>query len=201
LVRNVAAGFLAVLALIACAAPYDPRDDYETLESTTILEAPEAQAGNFAPANKKQVDHGRYMVELLGCGSCHTEGALEGSPDRERALAGSGVGIAYTNPLEHRYPGVVYPSNITPDTETGIGGMSDSQIASAIRSGVGRHGGRALSVMPWQGYARMSEEDVAAIVAYLRSIAPIRNEVPATVLPGTRAPAPYVHFGVYRDKR
>lgn len=201
LIRNVAAGFIVVFALCACAAPYDPLDDYEALESTTILEAPEAQPGNFAPANKQQVDHGKYMVELLGCGTCHTAGALEGSPDLRRALAGSSVGIAYTNPLEHQYPGVVYPSNITPDVETGIGGMSDQQIANAIRSGVGRHGGRSLSVMPWQGYARMSEEDIVAIVAYLRSIKPIRYEVPASVPPGTRATAPYVHFGVYRNKR
>lgn len=192
---------MAALALIACAAPYDPLEDYDTLESVSILEAPEAQAGNYAPGNEQQVDRGRYMVELLGCGSCHTDGALEGSPDLARALAGSSVGIAYTNPLEHRYPGVVYPSNITPDTETGIGRMSDRQIANAIRSGTGRHGKRSLAVMPWQGYARLSEEDVAAIVAYLRSIRPTRNEVPAAVPPGTRAAAPYVHFGVYRNKR
>ncbi len=54
--------------------------------------------------------------------------------------------------------------------------------------------------MPWQGYARMTEEDVNAIVSYLRSIKPIRHRVPASIPPGTRATAPYVHFGVYRSR-
>ena len=199
--RGINAAPLLVAMLAGCAAPYDPLEDYEALEATTVLEAPEAQAGNFAPANKEQVERGQYMVELLGCGACHTDGALEGAPRLDRALAGSSVGIAYTNPLEHRYPGVVYPSNLTPDTETGLGRMSDRQIANAIRAGVGGHGGKALSVMPWQGYAKMTEEDLTAIVAYLRSIEPVRNRVPDAVPPGTRAASSYVHFGVYRSKR
>ena len=52
--------------------------------------------------------------------------------------------------------------------------------------------------MPWQGYTRMTEDDVLAMVSYLRSIKPIRHKVPAAVAPGTRARDPYVHFGVYR---
>lgn len=194
------AGSLAMFALAACAAPYDPLVDYEALESTTILEAPDVEAGSFAPGSREQVRHGRYLVELLGCGACHTDGALEGSPDPGRSLAGSSVGIAYTNPLEHRYPGVVYPPNITPDTRTGIGSWSDRQIADAIRSGIGRHGDRAIAVMPWQGYARISDEDLQAMVAYLRSIRPVSNRVPDAVPPGMPAPHPYVHFGVYRKR-
>jgi mono/diheme cytochrome c family protein len=189
-----------MLALAACAAPYDPLQDYEELEATTILEAPAAVPGNFAPANREQVQRGKYLVQLLGCGSCHTNGALEGSPDNDRALAGSGIGIAYTNPLEHRFPGVVFPSNITPDAETGIGDWSDSQMANAIRSGIGRHGGRSIAVMPWQGYAMISEDDLQSIVSYLRSIEPVKNRVPAAVAPGTRASSPYVYFGVYRKR-
>lgn len=198
--RTFAVALPVACALAACAAPYDPLRDYEVVDSATILEAPEARPGSFAPASADQVRRGRYLVELLGCGACHTDGALEGSPDLRQPLAGSHIGIAYTNPLEHRYPGVVYPANITPDPETGIGGWSDTEIADAIRSGVGRHGGRAIAVMPWQGYARMSAEDLQAIVAYLRSIAPVENRVPAAVPPGTPAQYPYVHFGVYRKR-
>ena len=97
-------------------------------------------------------------------------------------------------------PGVVYPPNITPDAETGIGGWSDQQIAVAVRSGIGRHTSRRIAVMPWQGYAKMNEEDVAAIVAYLRSIKPIRHKVPEEVRPGTRATEPFVYFGTYRSR-
>lgn len=190
----VAAG----LVVAACAAPYDPLQDYEALEAATIVESPPAEAGSFAPANEEQVARGKYLVELLGCGVCHTNGALEGAPDRTKLLAGSRIGIAYTNPLEHRNPGVVYPPNLTPDTETGIGSRSDVEIANAIRSGVGQHGGRPITVMPWQGYSRMTEDDVLAMVSYLRSIKPVRHEVPAAVPPGRRASEPFVHFGVYR---
>ncbi|MDH3534031.1 MAG: c-type cytochrome [Gammaproteobacteria bacterium] len=191
---------LTLLGLAACATPYDPLEDYTHVDAATNLDAPEAEPGTYAPENRDQVKHGEYLVELLGCGACHTDGALGGDPDTERPLAGSRTGIAYTNPLEHRFPGVVYPSNITPDEETGIGGLSDVQIAQAIRAGVGSHAGRRITVMPWQGYARMSEADINAIVSYLRSIKPIRNKVPAAVPPGTRAQYPYVHFGVYQSR-
>jgi len=191
---------LPLLVLMACAIPYDPLEDYEAVDATTLLDAPEAEAGSFAPENRYMVERGEYLVELLGCGACHTNGALSGDPDYERPLAGSTIGIAYTNPLEHRHPGVVYPTNITPDVETGIGGMSDQQIANAVRAGVGSHTDRRIAVMPWQGYARMTDEDVNAIVSYLRSIKPIRHKIPEAVAPGTRATYPYVHFGVYRSR-
>lgn len=191
---------LALLGLFACATPYDPLEDYQQVDAATNLDAPEAEPGSYAPENRDQVKRGEYLVELLGCGACHTDGALGGDPDTDRPLAGSTTGIAYTNPLEHRFPGVVYPSNITPDEETGIGSLSDLQIASAVRAGVGRHAGRRITVMPWQGYARMTEEDVTAIVSYLRSVKPIRHQVPAAVPPGTRAKYPYVHFGVYQSR-
>ena len=191
---------LWLLALGACAAPYDPLEDYEAVDSITDVDAPAAEPGTFAPENRGQVERGKYMVELLGCGACHTQGALTGYPDPEQPLAGSNIGIAYTNPLEHRNPGVVYPSNITPDVETGIGGLSDQQIINAIRAGADQHAGRRITVMPWQGYARMTVDDVNAIVAYLRSIKPVRNEVPPTVPPGSKARHPYVHFGVYQSR-
>ena len=190
---------LPIFALFACAAPH-PLEDYEEVDATTILDAPEAQPGNFAPRNREQVKRGEYLVELLGCGACHTNGALVGEPDLERPLAGSRTGVAYTNPLEHRHPGVVYPPNITPDSETGIGALTDQQIANAVRAGAGRHGGRRITVMPWQGYARLTVEDVDAIVSYLRSIRPIRHETPAMVAPGTRATHPFVYFGVYQSR-
>lgn len=198
--KRIAQTAVLCTVLGACATPYNPLSDYEGVESTTILDAPSPQPGAFAPGNRSQVERGEYLVELLGCGACHTEGALTGSPDVEHSLAGSSIGIAYTNPLEHKDPGVAYPPNITPDRETGIGTLSDREIALAIRAGIGRHGTRPIVVMPWQGYARLTEEDTLAIVAYLRSIEPIRKRVPASVPPGTRAPSPYVHFGVYRSR-
>jgi hypothetical protein len=117
-----------------------------------------------------------------------------------RSLGGSRVGIAYTSPFENPNPGIVFPPNITPDNETGIGSWSDRQIIEAIRSGVGRHAGRRIIVMPWQGYSRLSDEDVRAILAYLRSLEPVRHRVPDDIPQGTRSTEPYVHFGVYRSR-
>lgn len=197
----------AALLLSACAtdtatdAPYDPLQDYEELEATTVLDAPRAVPGNYAPENRDQVERGEYLVELLGCGACHTDGALEGAPNMERALAGSRIGIAYINPLANDKPGVIYPPNITPDIETGIGGWSDRQIQIAIRAGIGKHGDRRIRVMPWQAYSRLNREDLGAVVAYLRSVPAVRFEVPAEVRPGETAKYPFVYFGVYRSRK
>lgn len=184
----------------ACATPVNPLDDYEELDAVTILDAPTPMEGKVAPENRQSVARGEYLVELLGCGACHTDGALIGEPRPDRSLAGSRVGIAYTNPLELEFPGVVFPPNITPDEETGIGNWSNQQIAQAIRSGVGRHGSQAIRVMPWQSYATLSNGDVNAIVAYLRNIDPIKHLVPENTPPGKRSRALYVHFGIYRSR-
>jgi mono/diheme cytochrome c family protein len=194
---------LVAVLLIACAAespPYDPLQDYEELDAATVVDAPSPRAGNFAPEHLYQVEHGKYLVELLSCGACHTDGALEGVPNAEIALAGSRIGIAYTSPLGDEEPGIIYPPNITPDEETGIGRWSDQQIERAIRSGVGRHTSRRIVVMPWQGYTKMTQEDIIAIVSYLRSIEPIHHQVPDDVEPGEKATMPFVYFGVYRSR-
>ncbi len=194
--------FLSFLALSSCVTDAPPASsvECEELDTVTVIASPPPVAGRYHPNNRDKIDRGAYMIELLGCGSCHTNGAFDGEPDMTRALAGSDTGVAFTNPVGDEYPGIVYPSNITPDEETGIGSWSDRQIANAIRSGIGRHGERRIATMPWQGYARLTDEDVAALVAYLRSIQPIKNKVPAEVAPGKRATSPFTYFGVYRSK-
>lgn len=200
---KIACSFLAVaLLLAACAAGdlADPLSEYEEVEATTILGAPDAKPGSYAPEMRTTVLRGKYLVELLGCGACHTDGALVGDADPRRQLAGSAIGIAYSNPLGDSRPGIVYPSNITPDVETGIGSWSDAQIVAAIRAGQGRHGTRRIAVMPWQGYAKLSQEDAMAIAAYLQSIPAVSHDVPDEVAPGTRARSPFVYFGVYQRR-
>ena len=157
--------FLGSCATEPAETPYDPLQNYEEVEAATVLDAPKAEPGRYAPDNVAQVERGEYMVELLGCGACHTDGALEGVPNFDKSLAGSSIGIAYTSPLNEQRPGILFPPNLTPDEETGIGLWSDRQIENAIRAGVGRHSGRRIAIMPWQGYTRMTAEDVSAIVA------------------------------------
>ncbi len=190
----------AVLTACASEARYDPLREYEELQAATVLDAPSHAIPDDSIEARRIADRGRYLVELLGCGSCHTDGALVGEPRSDRSLAGSRVGIAYTNPLEFRYPGVVYAPNITPDDETGIGLWTEQQIIDAIRVGQGRHGRRRILVMPWQGYAKIKYEDAFAIARYLRSIEPVNHQVPQEVQPGRPASEPFVHFGVYRSR-
>jgi hypothetical protein len=79
-------------------------------------------------------------------------------------------------------PGRVFAPNLTPDPETGVGNWTDDQFARAIREGIG-HDGRALfPMMPYPHFCNMSDDDLAAIVVYIRSIPSVRNEVPRTEL-------------------
>lgn len=180
-------------ALTACAT--SPAGTLTPREPATEEPPPEPAA--VVSGDPAQVEHGRYLVTLLGCGSCHTDGALIGAPRADRRLAGSSIGIAYSNPLENKYPGVVYPANLTPDRETGLGGWSEEEIVRMVRTGLDRHGRQQLPVMPWPAYSHMSDDDAAAIAAYLMSLEPVVHAVPPAVQPGQVARHPYIHFGVY----
>lgn len=189
--------WVVIGALTGCTTVNDPLEDYEELMPVTSMEAPEVQsAGDRDPA---LVEQGRYMVELVGCPACHTEGALTGDPNFDEWLSGSDVGIAWSNPMKYEDPGIVFPSNLTPDPTTGIGQRTDEEIADAIREGLVRHGSRRMLVMPWLAYSTLSESDTAAIIAYLRSLPPVVHEVPQSVPPGSKTDEDFVHFGVYRS--
>lgn len=175
-------------------------DDYVEKAPATILDAPSIDGANVAPMNRGEVERGEYLVELLGCGACHTDGALVGSPDAAAPLTGSDIGIAYTTPLINKNPAVVYAPNITPDRATGIGGWSDDQIVDAFRKGENRHGGTLAPVMPWPGYSILSDDDAYSIASYLRHLDPVTHRVPKNVPEGQKASGHYVYFGVYEKK-
>ena len=193
--------FAILLIQTGCSTPgQSVSSDFESLTPVTILDAPSPDPAGTASVDPQLAARGKYMVELLGCGSCHTDGALIGLPDNSRLLAGSRTGIAYSDPLRQKNPGIVYPSNLTPDGDTGIGNWSDDEIMQMVKHGIDRHGSRKLPIMPWPAYARLSDEDARAIISYLRSIPPVKHEVPADVKPGAKASHPFVYFGVYRKR-
>ncbi len=187
-----------ITLLSSCSNYYNPLDDYQQLDPATILATPEAGAGSYSP---EMVDRGRYMVGLLGCGSCHTDGALVGAPVPGRELAGSSIGIAYSNPMAVTRPGVLFASNLTPDMETGIGYQSLAELVRMIRLGVNEHGSQTIPVMPWPAYVNITEQDAQAIAMYLKSLPAVRHQVPQSVRPGQRTSAPFVHFGVYQTRQ
>jgi mono/diheme cytochrome c family protein len=133
-----------------------------------------------AAASGSPVEHGRYLVEsILGCGNCHTPKDGKGVPIAEQNLAGGG--LTFSIP-----PFSGAASNITPDRQTGIGSWTDAEIKRAIVEGVrpdhGRLPNTSLAViMATPFFKALLPGDLDAVVAYLRSIKPIRNELAAPV--------------------
>ena len=125
----------------------------------------------------ERIARGKYLVEgIAACASCHTPGRFEGNnfiQDKEKHLAGGFM-------LEQEGLGIINVPNITPDVETGIGAWTDGEIIRAIREGVGKDGKVLFPMMPYIVLKDMSDNDVKAIVAYLRSIPPVKNEVEAS---------------------
>jgi mono/diheme cytochrome c family protein len=124
-----------------------------------------------ALAEETQVARGRYLVQVAGCGDCHTPGHFYGRPDPARVLGGSDIGF--------QVPGVgtfVAP-NLTPDKKTGLGGWTADQIVTALQTGVVPDGRILSPIMPWRTYAGLTKPDVRAIAAYLRSLPPVEHEV------------------------
>jgi mono/diheme cytochrome c family protein len=125
----------------------------------------------------QRLERGRYIATgLSGCIYCHTphDWAAPGTP-MLAGMSGGGEVLPYAD-----LPGRIVAPNLTPDPETGAGHWTDDQLARAIREGVG-HDGRALfPIMPYQHYHNMSEEDLASVVVYLRSLSPVHNPLPAT---------------------
>ncbi len=78
------------------------------------------------------------------------------------------------------FPGTLVAPNLTPDTETGSGNWTDDQIARAIREGVKHDGTTLFPIMPYSEYRALSDEDLASVVVYLRSLTPVRNPLPAS---------------------
>jgi mono/diheme cytochrome c family protein len=119
-----------------------------------------------ADTSPEGIARGKYLMEdaILCFEACHSE---YGEP-----FAGGSETMAQ-GPVQ-----VVFaPSNITPDNKTGIGAWTDAEIARAIREGIDKDG-VALVIMPSYNYRALSDEDIAAVIGYLRSLEPIENEVP-----------------------
>jgi len=155
-------------------------------------------AGAETRTTRADRERGEYLVNLLACGRCHTEGYLTGNTATGPALAGSRVGIAYSDaPIEDEQPGLVFASNLTNDSVNGIGGWSRDDIVRALTTGVGTDGHQRLPVMPWPNYGALSRSDLNVIVGYLKSLLPVDRSIPARTEAGGPPEHPYVRFGIY----
>jgi cytochrome c553 len=134
------------------------------------------QSGSGAPST---VERGRYLATSVAlCTFCHSDvdWTAEGFPPK------AGTVGAGRSPFGPALPWLTSP-NLTPDRDTGAGAWTDGQIEDALRRGIG-HDGRTLHpVMPYAEYHAMADDDVQSIIKFLRSIAPVRNPLPASRMP------------------
>jgi cytochrome c553 len=119
------------------------------------------------------IQRGGYLASLGGCGLCHMPMTEQG-PDMTRMFAG---GFTATEKLPDGSTFQWRGANITPDKDTGIGAWTDQQLATAIREGVRPDGRRLSPIMPYMLYNRLTDDDVKAMAAFLRSLPPIANKV------------------------
>lgn len=129
-------------------------------------------------ATPARMARGRYLVRSVnGCLVCHSDVDTGRGVPTEAAMDGAGKIWAAEG-----MPWLVAP-NLTADRETGVGEWADDMLARAIREGIG-HDGRALfPIMPYQQYRHMSDEDLASVIVYLRSLPPVNRSLPMTEVP------------------
>ena len=138
-----------------------------------------------AAGAESPVERGEYLAHIMDCGGCHNTGAFTPQPNLETPLAGSAIGFEIPG------MGVFYPPNLTPDDETGLGKWSDAEIIAAITTGMRPDGRQLAPMMPWTSYAHINADDAAALVAYLRSLKPVKHKVPGPFGAGEKPAAPY----------
>lgn len=115
------------------------------------------------------VERGDYLVNaIMACGNCHTPMGPQG-PLPGMELAGGTV-------FDEK-PSTARAPNITQDRDTGIGSWTDAQIAKAVREGIRPDGSLIGPPMPFELYRGISDVDLAAVIAYLRTVKPVANKV------------------------
>jgi mono/diheme cytochrome c family protein len=127
-----------------------------------------------AAAAETPLERGTYLINAgMACDGCHTPREKGEFVMEKRFSGGSQVwdNETYT----------VRGSNITPDRETGIGAWTDDEIKRVMSNGVHRYGRPIAPQMPFPFYRILTARDLDAIVAFLRSVPPVRNAVPTPV--------------------
>jgi len=201
--RSFSEGGSRTIALLAC-APVAIALSACSQPAEKAAEAPVASTP--APlTGQAQIDRGKMLVIGGGCHDCHTPKKIgPNGPefDYDRALSGQPEGEKITAPFKNdpKSPwqvhasgnltawtgawGVSFAANITGDTNTGIGIWTDKMFIDAMRTG--KHMGTSRQIlppMPWNFYGQLPDEDLKAILAYLKSTTPIANRVPVPLGP------------------
>jgi mono/diheme cytochrome c family protein len=139
-----------------------------SLRSPDMRQAPSIKV----ESTPERVARGKYLFRIDGCFSCHsvTDQTRFGFPVTE-----GGLGEGQPMP---QLPGTIASANLTSDPETGAARFTDGQLIRAIREGIGHDDRVLFPMMPYSEYREMSDEDVQSLVAYIRTLPPIRNALP-----------------------
>ena len=133
---------------------------------------PAAPASSAAPspqpATAAMMEEGRYLATAGDCISCHTRPG--------------GAPFSGGRPLNTPF-GVIYSANITPDAASGIGGWSERDFARAMREGIAADGTHLYPAFPYTAYTKVTDSDISAIYAYLRSLKPVHYTPPKNAMP------------------
>ena len=128
-------------------------------------------------ATPERMARGKYLVEHVApCLECHSDHVIKFGMPVKPGTEGQG---GYIFDKNIGFPGVVAAQNITSDAEFGLGSWTDGEIIRAVREGVDRKGEALFPMMPYEQFRSMSDDDVKAVVLYLRTLKPIHTGVPA----------------------
>jgi hypothetical protein len=156
------------------------------------------------PSHAARIERGAYLVRTMGCNDCHTPlkmGPRGPEPDMSRALTGHPSDLvmppppklppgpwtsvaAETNTAFAGPWGVSFTANLTPDPETGLGKWTEEMFIATMKTG--RHEGKGRPIkppMPWFIVGALTDDDIKSLFAYLQSLPPVRNRVPAPIDP------------------
>jgi hypothetical protein len=170
-----------------------------------VLGAPPAGKAPDNPYSEAQIERGKYLVTAAMCNDCHTAWVFDpdlGIPRNEMSWMLAGHPKGAPKPSARPGPGdmgvigptftsfalpfgIMYSANLTPDIDTGTGTWTEEMFLGIFRKGrhLGGDGRGVIPPMPWWWIRNLSDEDLVAIFAYLRSVPPIHNPVPEQEVP------------------
>ncbi|WP_226628609.1 c-type cytochrome [Alloyangia pacifica] len=159
--KKIVAG-IAVIAVVAAAGAGIWA--WRTVDTARNAGADDTVAlAAFTSTDEAAIARGEYVMRTADCAACHTQGAGE--------FAG-GYEI-------HTDFGTLVSSNITPDPETGIGAMTERAFFDAVRNGQGSEG-LLYPAMPYTAYAKLTDQDMHDLWAYMSTVEPVSNEIDET---------------------
>ena len=131
-----------------------------------LLSAPRPLPASAIPAHTGNIANGEVLYTAGGCRNCHKPNAEQAGLDPNLPSGG----FPLKTPI-----GVLYPPNLTPDAQTGIGNWSDLDFVNAVQRGISKSGQHLTPAFPYTSYAAMPVEDVLDIKAYLMSLPPVAS--------------------------